>query len=374
MSEPVLDVRLVRRIHDGLTIDVGFTLARETAVLFGRSGAGKSTLLRMIAGMVQPDQGKVTLDGRVLFDSASRTRMPLRHRRVGLIFQDDQLFPHLRVDQNVRFGLKSWNRDEADARLTRVVALCGIEHLLTRSPSTLSGGERQRVGLARALAPRPRLLLCDEPVSALDLEARHALIDRILAIQRVEPIPILYVTHNIDEAIAVGQRMFRLAKGRIVASGEPLEVLAASVSGEESTWNGMLNVFPGHVRSIDRTLGQTTIDLDGGPALLVPLQDLEPGRFARVAIRSDEVVLATGPISGISARNVIPGVVARVVGHGSDAEVVVQTGGVNWVVSVVASAVAAMDLNPGREVRMIIKSRSCLVLRDAPGHDASVHS
>ena len=145
-----------------------------------------------------------------------------------MIFQDDWLFPHLNVAANIRFGLKGWRRDEAEARLAEVAALCGVEQLLDRQPETLSGGERQRVGLARALAPRPRLLLCDEPVSALDLANRHALLERLRAVQRAVAIPMLYVTHSPAEAIALGSRLFLLEEGRIVAEGPPLDVLATS--------------------------------------------------------------------------------------------------------------------------------------------------
>ena len=147
-----------------------------------------------------------------------------------MIFQDDCLFPHLNVAANIRFGLKGWRRDQASARVAEVAALCGVEHLLERHPETLSGGERQRVGLARALAPRPRLLLCDEPVSALDLANRHALLERIRVVQRAEGIPMLYVTHSPAEAIALGSRLFLLDAGRIVAEGPPLDVLSAARS------------------------------------------------------------------------------------------------------------------------------------------------
>src|SRR4029077_20020033 len=134
------------------------------------SGAGKTTLLRLIAGLDAPDGGRIRLGDAVLFDSGAKINQRLRDRRVGMIFQDDLLFPHLSVAANIRFGLKEQPRAQAESRLAEVAALCGVAALLDRRPETLSGGERQRVGLARALAPRPRLLLCDEPVSALDLE------------------------------------------------------------------------------------------------------------------------------------------------------------------------------------------------------------
>ena len=216
------------RVHPGLSLDISLRLGSEIGVVFGPSGAGKTTLLRLIAGLATPHAGHIQLDGRALLDTVRRVNQPLRHRRIGMIFQDDCLFPHLNVAANIRFGLKNWTRDEAGARLSLVSALCGVEHLLDRRPETLSGGERQRVGLARALAPRPRLLLCDEPVSALDLANRHSLLERIRAVQRTEGIPMLYVTHSPAEAIALGSRLFLLEHGRIVAEGPPLDVLGAA--------------------------------------------------------------------------------------------------------------------------------------------------
>ena len=213
MTDPlsdVLDVQLAHRVHPGLSLNIGLRLGREIGVVFGRSGAGKTTLLRLIAGLTTPHAGHVKFDGTTLFNTAQRINQPLRHRRISMIFQDDCLFPHLNIAANVRFGLKGWPPEQANARLAEVAALCGVEHLLERRPETLSGGERQRVGLARSLAPRPRLLLCDEPVSALDLANRHALLERLRAVQRAEGIPMLYVTHSPAEAIALGRRLFLL--------------------------------------------------------------------------------------------------------------------------------------------------------------------
>ncbi|HEU5118728.1 MAG TPA: ATP-binding cassette domain-containing protein, partial [Isosphaeraceae bacterium] len=179
-----LRVQVEKSVHPSLKLQVNFEMGAECAILFGTSGAGKTTLLRLIAGLQRPDSGHLALGSSVWFDHDRRIHVPLRNRHVGMIFQDDLLFPHLNVAANLRYGLKGWPRAEADSRLNQVATLCQVEHLLARRPETLSGGERQRVGLARALAPRPRLLLADEPVSALDLPTRNALVDRLRVIQR----------------------------------------------------------------------------------------------------------------------------------------------------------------------------------------------
>jgi molybdate transport system ATP-binding protein len=363
----MLEVRLARSVHPGLRLDVSLSLGAECGVVFGPSGAGKTSLLRLIAGLDRPDSGSVRLGDDVLFDSDRRIDVPLRSRRVGMIFQDDLLFPHLDVAANLRFGLKGWPRDRAEARAAEVAALCGVGHLAGRRPGTLSGGERQRVGLARALAPRPRLLLCDEPVSAIDLEGRIALVDRLRDVQRAEGIPVLYVTHSPSEAIALGSRMFLLRGGTIAAEGSPLDVLASHGLGSPARVEGLRNVFRGTVSSHAAGEGETRIRLAGGPELVVPHRPLPVGGEITVGVRSDDILLARGPVAGLSARNVIAGVVARVVRHGdsAEAEVVVRTGDVSWIVSVVGSAVASLALEAGSDVLLIVKARSLRVLDPA---------
>lgn len=359
---PTLELHLARRVHPGLTLDVSLSLGDEVGVVFGPSGAGKSSLLRLIAGFDRPDSGSLRLGDEVLFDSGRRLDVPLRRRRIGMIFQHDLLFPHLDVAANIRFGLKGRPRGEVESRVGEVAGLCGVGPLLRRRPSTLSGGERQRVGLARALAPRPRLLLCDEPVSALDLPTRHALIARLREVQRAEAIPVLYVTHSPAEAIAVGSRLFLLRDGRVAAEGPPLEVLASHGLGRESGGEGLWNVLRGVVDRHDPGDCTTRLRLEGGPALAIPFCDRPAGSTLSVMVRADDILLASGPVAGLSARNAIAGVVERVVPHGAEAEVVVRTGSVAWVASLVASAVASLGLTPGREAWLVVKARSIRLL------------
>ncbi len=356
-ASPALEVRVVRKIHAGLTLDVALHLGRECGVVFGPSGAGKTTLLRLIAGLSRPDSGYVRVSGDSLFDATARVDRPLRDRHVAFVFQDDLLFPHRDVAGNIRFGLKGRPRVEIARRVAEVAALCGVEHLLDRWPATLSGGERQRVGLARALAPRPRLLLCDEPVSALDLDAREAMVDRLKRVQQVESIPVVYVTHSPSEALALGSRLFLLEAGRFVAEGPPLDVLSANRSGSLA---GVRNAFPAVVAG-GADEGATRLKLGDGLALIVPRLDLPEGTAVVVSVLAEEVLLATGPVPNLSARNVIEGAVARVVPHDGDAEIVVLAGGLTWLASVVAPAVAALGLQPGANVALIIKARSCHV-------------
>jgi molybdate transport system ATP-binding protein len=361
----LLEVRLVRQIHDGLKLDISMWLGNQVGVLFGASGAGKTSILRMITGLDRPDAGYLRIGDRALFDSAKGLSEPLRLRQIGMIFQDDLLFPHLRVRDNIGFGLSGQARAQRKARVREVAVLCGVEDLLDRLPQTLSGGERQRVGLARSLAPRPQLLLCDEPVSALDLPNRQTLIERLRVVQRSEGIPVLYVTHSPAEAILLGARMFLLEEGRIKAEGPPLDVLSRLAAAPLLHLEGVRNSFPAHVEDHAPEHGITRLRLAGGPVLTVPSLEQPAGALVAVDVRADDILLATAPISGLSAQNLIEGTVDRVVVRGSEAEVVVRTGEVAWIVSIVAPAVAQLGLAAGMSIRMIIKARSCNVRTDA---------
>jgi len=362
MSVEGLDARITHRIHDGLTLDVEFAIGRERAVVFGPSGSGKTSLLRLIAGLDRPDSGHVCVGGATWFDSSARIELALRRRGVGMIFQDDLLFPHMSVASNIRFGLHGLNRKSADRRLAEVSELCGVSGLLDRRPENLSGGERQRVGLARALAPKPRLLLCDEPVSAIDLDGRLALIDGLRQAQEAERLPMIYVTHSPGEAVALGSILFRIEAGKVVDRGLPLDVLARRIAGEGARLDDVRNVVRGVISGESSGRSETLVLLDGGPMLAVPWVDRHDGSRVVVSVRADDVMLARGEVSGLSARNILAGRVERLVSHGGDVEVVARTGEVAWVVSVVGSAVSALDLREGAEVHLIIKARGCHVL------------
>ncbi len=360
---PTLEVDLEHRVSASLTLKIAFALGREIGVVFGGSGAGKSTLLRLIAGLVRPDSGRIVLDGEVLFDSRARRGVSLRRRGIGMIYQDDLLFPHLSVRENIAFGLHGMRSGLAADRVAEAAAACGVERLLDRRPATLSGGERQRVGLARALAPGPRLLLCDEPFSALDMGRRNALVVRLLDIQRSRGLPILHVTHSPAEAVALGGTMLLLEQGRIAAVGPPIELLAGQ-KRPAVAWSPLANVFHAVLDSQLPDQGGSRLALDGGLALVVPRLDRPAGSPVLVQIRADDILLARGAVSGISARNQIEGVVERVITHGHEVEVVIGAGGRTFLVSLVAAAARQLEIAPGAAVVLIIKARSCRVLDD----------
>lgn len=214
------------------TLDVEFSAHGGTTILFGPSGSGKTTVLRAIAGIVTPDAGIITLDDRLFFDSARRINLPVQKRRVGFMFQDYALFPHLTAIENVAYGVRAGNdasiKKNKRSKMESArewLALLEIEYAARQYPRALSGGESQRVALARALASDPAVMLLDEPLSAVDAQTRARLVQEVKKIQRTISIPFIYVTHDVTEAIEIGNHIVVLHEGRVERQGCPDDAL-----------------------------------------------------------------------------------------------------------------------------------------------------
>jgi molybdate transport system ATP-binding protein len=197
------------------SLDVEFNAAPGVTVIFGPSGSGKTTVLECIAGLLEPDAGAISINGDVLFDSARESNLTPQERRVGYVFQDLALFPHMSAAENVGFGIRA-NGQEKRELVRDILERFHIAHLAANRPAEISGGERQRVALARALVTRPRLLLLDEPFSALDDELKRAIIDDLKRWLEGSNIPVLLVTHDRQEAEILGERMLLLKEGSVV--------------------------------------------------------------------------------------------------------------------------------------------------------------
>jgi ABC-type sulfate/molybdate transport systems ATPase subunit len=227
-----LDVAIQSRVG-GFELDVAFESSTNGITgLFGPSGAGKTLTLRHIAGLERADSGRIVLGDRELFDGAKGRHTPARERRIGLVFQEYALFPHLSVNRNIGYGLHGRHRDERARRVSELLELVGLEGYGERDPRSLSGGERQRVALARALAPRPELLLLDEPFAALDFRIREGLRDALSAIQRHTGVPMVLVTHALEDVRALAHALVLLDHGRVVATGPTRTLLDAPPSPE----------------------------------------------------------------------------------------------------------------------------------------------
>jgi molybdate transport system ATP-binding protein len=224
----VLALDVEKRLGE-FTLAAKFEVAGGATALFGPSGAGKTSIANLIAGLLTPDRGRIALDGAVLFDAASRTDVPPHRRRVGYVFQEGRLFPHMSVRRNLDYGrwMSGLGRDEGEA--SRIVEMLDIAHLLDRRPGKLSGGERQRIAIGRALLMRPRLLLLDEPLASLDIGRKQEILPYLLRLRDDAKVPMLYVSHNAAEIARIATQVVRVEDGRIVAQGG-LELLAAGDS------------------------------------------------------------------------------------------------------------------------------------------------
>ena len=306
----MLDIAL-RHAFPDFNLDIAFTAPPGVTALFGPSGSGKSTVLAAVAGLLRPAAGRVALDGTVLLDTAARLAVPAEKRRCGVVFQDSRLLPHLSVDANLRYGARRAPRGAAGPGFDEVVALLGIAPLLPRRPRALSGGEKQRVALGRALLSRPRLLLMDEPLAALDAPRRAAILPFLERLRDGWNLPVLYVTHALDEVDRLADTLVLLDAGRVQAAG-PIEALSARTDLPLlSNRRDAGAVLPCTVDEHAPARGLTRLRFDGG-TLLVPLRPEPPGTRLRLRLRARDVAVATEMPRGISTHNVLPATVAAV--------------------------------------------------------------
>jgi molybdate transport system ATP-binding protein len=245
---------VIRKRLPGFTLDIAWTGGDGVTVLFGPSGSGKTLTLHCLAGLVRPDEGRISVDGRNLFDSEAETHLPPQKRRVGYVFQGYALFPHLTVLQNVAFGLRNLPPIESRQRVTTVVTRLSLDGLESRYPHELSGGQKQRVALARALAMDPAFLLLDEPLSALDLPLRRALRDELRTILSDLRVPAILVTHDFTEAYHLGDRVIVYEEGRVSQAASRSELLWQPASESVARILGLRNILRGSIREVTLTL------------------------------------------------------------------------------------------------------------------------
>jgi molybdate transport system ATP-binding protein len=352
-------------------LDAQFSVQQGITMLFGASGSGKTTLLDCVAGVVMPDSGKVVLGDESLFDSAAQLNLPPAKRGVGYVFQDLALFPHLSVENNIEYGLFRFPDEERKTRSGAILESFRIGHLRRRKPGEISGGESQRVALARALVTNPRVLLLDEPLSALDPATKAGIMDDLRSWNEQHRIPILYVTHSREEVFALGERVIALEQGRIVAAGSPLEVLSAPRTEAIAGWMGLENIFDAKVTALHERQGTMLcrIDDDGkaGPELEVPLGRSLVGDTVRIGIGAGEILVANKVPDGLSARNVLRGELKTL--KRRDVMLVAEIDcGVPFEVHLTPGAQESLALRPGNTVWLVIKTYSCHLLQQSPKH------
>jgi molybdate transport system ATP-binding protein len=364
----LLAARLRKRVaaqgHE-FALEVEFRAAAGFTILFGASGAGKTTLLDCVSGLTRPDSGRISAGERVLFDSEQGVDVAVAKRRLGYVFQDLALFPHLTVGQNVEYGLAHSPHAERRERVAAILEAFRIAQLARRSAREISGGESQRAALARTLVTDPAVLLLDEPLAALDAPTKAKIIDDLREWNRAHRIPILYVTHTREEVFALGERVIVLEAGRIVAEGTPHEVMTAPQQETVAQLAGFENILDATVESVHPERGTMTCRVEGSaePLLLeTPLVRGEVGSALRVGIRAGDILLATSPPEGLSARNVIPGRIRSVDQHDMIVSARVHCG-VEMEVHLTLAARDSLELVPGKEVWLVIKTHSCHLMQ-----------
>lgn len=282
-------------------LDVQFEAPAGVTALFGKSGSGKTTIVNAVAGLLKPDAGRVCVAGRVLVDREAGTWVPPHQRRLGYVFQEGRLFPHLTVRGNLRYGRSRGVRTKGGPSMEAVIDLLGIESLLSRRPLHLSGGEKQRVAIGRALLSDPHLLLMDEPLAALDTSRKAEILPYIQRMCSEVGIPILYVSHSVPEIARIATTVVALDKGRVIRTGRAEEVLAdpsmAPALGIRDAGALITGVISEHFED-----GVSALQFSGG-TLMLPRQRDPVGTTLRVRIEAKDVMLATSEPTGISALN-----------------------------------------------------------------------
>jgi molybdate transport system ATP-binding protein len=348
----------------GFTLDVDFDAPRGVTILFGASGSGKTLTLKSIAGLIRPDSGQISVADETLFDSARRIDLPIRLRGVGYVFQNLALFPHLTSLENVEFPLVRMPREESRQRALSLLERFRIAHTAGRLPRNISGGEAQRVALARALAAQPRLLLLDEPLSALDEPVKLELIEDLKTIKSEFSLPVVYVTHSRDEALALGERVLVYERGRVIAGGAPAEVFHSPASASVARLTGVENIFEGRILSRSEETGTMLVEVEsknGGRCRVeAPLGAQATDARVSVAVRSGDILLATSEPGNISARNVLAGRVRKIEERGAHTLIGVECG-VLWLASITRQSLHELELAEGKPVWLAFKTYSCRV-------------
>jgi molybdate transport system ATP-binding protein len=363
-----LEVRIRKRFPNPegtFILNVHFRALAGFTILFGASGAGKTTLLDCIAGLSDPDDGRIVVGGEDLYDSEKKRNLPAWKRRIGYVHQDLALFPHLSAAENVVYGLRALSAAEQQKRSREILARFRLDRLRDRRPAQISGGERQRVALARALVTEPRALLLDEPLAALDRPTKSSLVSDLRKWNQDHRIPILFVTHNGEEVFALGDEVIMLDAGRIVAQGRPHEVMRAPRLETVAQLSGFENIFDATVVALHEDRGTMTCQLGTGRVekdaveLETPLVRAEVGSRLRVGVRAGDLLLATQKPRGLSARNVLPGTIGRLEQRDVIIAAMVDCGGTEFEVHLTLAARDALQLGPGKSVWVVVKTHSC---------------
>ena len=342
----------------GFSLSAAFSTGPGITALFGRSGSGKTTVLNLIAGLAQADSGRIVVDGRTLYDGAAEVDVAPHARRVGYVFQEGRLLPHLSVRQNLLYG-DFFNRSRKRiVDLDQAVALLGIEHLLERRPAALSGGEKQRIAIGRALLASPAILLLDEPLASLDAPRKAEILYYVERLREEVRIPIVYVSHSLDEVVRLADTMVLMSEGRVLGQG-PVREMASRI--ELRPYLGRQEggaVLEARVAAQDLQSGLARLEFAGG-ALEIPDVEALVGERVRIRVRARDVSLALSRPAGVSIRNILAGRIVELgTEDGPSIDVEVDLGGTALIARITRKSSQELGLHAGQPVFALVKSVS----------------
>ncbi|MCP4746514.1 MAG: molybdenum ABC transporter ATP-binding protein [Desulfobacteraceae bacterium] len=351
----MIDINIQRQ-HGSFCIQAAFNQQQSgVTALFGPSGAGKTSIINMVAGLIKPDSGHIIINGVPLYDSSKRINLPLEKRRIGYVFQDARLFPHLPVRSNLTYGMRLTPASERFIRFDDVVDLLGIGNLLNRGPCTLSGGEKQRVAIGRALLTSPALLLMDEPLASLDNSRKQEVLPFIECLCKAFSLPVLYVSHCLDEILNMAQYLVLLDQGKVKANG-PIESLVNSLDmGRHISPSDFGSVIKAVVKIQKDQFGLAHLKFPGG-VLKVPDVHVNSGDTLRVRIPARAVAVAFEKPRKSSFRNIYPASILEIADEGNGFHGVCMNAGFPLLARITSHSVEKLGLKPGLKVFALIKS------------------
>ncbi len=357
----------LKKSFKGFHINVRLSVEEDLLVLFGPSGAGKTLILKMLSGIVRPDDGEVIIGNEKVFDSEGHIDLPVRERRIGYLFQDYALFPHMTVNENIAYGINHLKHTVIRQKVEELIDVMRLSGLEKRYPHELSGGQKQRCALARTLAIEPKVLLLDEPFSALDFQVREKLRADLLRIHTLYPISTILVTHDLEEAFMLGRRIAVINNGHIEQAGPREEVFYRPETRSVAKFIGTRNIFDGTVVDSDG-IHVTVLNEDIGilKALVTKGRELEKGQEVSFCIRPEEVIIIRPdrPLDYRVQDNIIEGEIASITGKGSTQIMFLKTGSGDTLLKIELPnfVVRKLSLAKGGRIRVSLKKESLWVI------------
>jgi molybdate transport system ATP-binding protein len=356
MTALSIDIKWSR---DNFQLDMQADFSDGITGIFGASGAGKSSLLQLIAGLEKIDEGQILIGDNVIARSETKQFTPSHKRRIGYVFQEGRLFPHMSVRQNLLFATKYVKTNNQQFSLNEIVELLEIKPLLNKLPRQLSGGEKQRVAIGRSLLSSPRLLLMDEPFSALDTSLRRQIIPFLIKINQKLKLPILVVSHDLPDLLSLSQQLLLVKDGRILAQGNYLDLIEKDLLIDIMEESGLTNMIPFKIEHIGKESFGLSNKTNTGQIINIkrstPLNHFEIGDEINVSIRPEDIAIALHEVKDVSIRNQLEGTILQIIKHGNHTYCLVDVG-FKLLVTITETSRQTLNLKQGGIVWCLFKS------------------